>query len=137
MTKDTTISARFISDYKAYAITLPQLEGVTVKPFSGFTTEVKKDGTFKFYLQFANGYHEDNLVVRANGEELTKNKGGYAIYHINKNISISVEGIGRDAMTLKVPEHVTAKVVETMADVTKQGDIWRNGGSVACGSTGR
>lgn len=120
VTKDTTISARFISDYKAYAITLPQLEGVTVKPFSGFTTEVKKDGTFKFYLQFANGYHEDNLVVRANGEELTKNKGGYAIYHINKNISISVEGIGRDAMTLKVPEHVTAKVVETMADVTKQ-----------------
>lgn len=121
VTKDTTISARFISDYKAYAITLPQLEGVTVKPFSGFTTEVKKDGTFKFYLQFANGYHEDNLVVRANGEELTKNKGGYAIYHINKNISISVEGIGRDAMTLKVPEYVTAKVVETMADVTKQG----------------
>lgn len=121
VTKDTTISARFISDYKAYAITLPQLKGVTVKPFSGFTTEVKKDGTFKFYLQFANGYHEDNLVVRTNGEELTKNKGGYAIYHINKNISISVEGIGRDAMTLKVPEHVTAKVVETMADVTKQG----------------
>lgn len=121
VTKDTTISARFISDYKAYAITLPQLEGVTVKPFSGFTTEVKKDGTFKFYLQFANGYHEDNLVVRANGEELTKNKGGYAIYHINKNISISVEGIGRDAMTLKVPEHVNAKVVETMVDVAKQG----------------
>lgn len=120
VTKDTTISARFISDYKAYAITLPQLEGVTVKPFSGFTTEVKKDGTFKFYLQFANGYHEDNLVVRANGEELTKNKGGYAIYHINKNISISVEGIGRDAMTLKVPEHVNAKVVETMTDVAKQ-----------------
>ena len=121
VTKDTTISARFISDYKAYAITLPQLEGVTVKPFSGFTTEVKKDGTFKFYLQFANGYHEDNLVVRANGEELVKNKGGYAIYHINKNISISVEGIGRDAMTLKVPEHVNAKVVETMVDVAKQG----------------
>ncbi len=120
VTKDTTISARFISDYKAYAITLPQLEGVTVKPFSGFTTEVKKGGTFKFYLQFANGYHEDNLVVRANGEELTKNKGGYAIYHINKNISISVEGIGRDAMTLKVPEHVNAKVVETMTDVAKQ-----------------
>ena len=120
VTRDTTVSARFISDYKAYAVTLPELEGVTVKPFSGYTTEVKKDGTFKFYLQFASGYHEDNLVVRANGEELVKNKGGYAIYHINKNISISVEGIGRDAMTLKVPEHVNAKVVETMADATKQ-----------------
>lgn len=120
VTGDMTVSARFISDYKAYAVTLPQLKGVTVKPFSGYTTEVKKDGTFKFYLQFASGYHEDNLVVRANGEELVKNKGGYAIYHINQNISISVEGIGRDAMTLNVPEHVNAKVVETMADATKQ-----------------
>ena len=121
VTKDTTISARFIPDYKAYAITLPQLEGVTVKPFSGFTTEVKKDGTFKFYLQFTNGYHEDNLVVRANGEELTKNKGGYAIYHINKNISISVNGIVRDSIKLTLPDHVTAKVVETMSDVAGQG----------------
>lgn len=114
--KDTTISARFISDYKAYAITLPQLEGVTVKPFSGYSTEVKKDGTFKFYLKLADGYREENLVVRANGEELEKNKGGYAIYYINKNISISVEGIVREPIDLKVPENVQAKVVETMTD---------------------
>lgn len=114
--RDTTISARFISDYKAYAITLPQLEGVTVKPFSGYSTEVKKDGTFKFYLKLADGYREENLVVRANGEELEKNKGGYAIYYINKNISISVEGIVREPIDLKVPENVQAKVVETMTD---------------------
>lgn len=114
--KDTTLSARFISDYKAYAITLPQLEGVTVKPFSGYSTEVKKDGTFKFYLKLADGYREENLVVRANGEELEKNKGGYAIYYINKNISISVEGIVREPIDLKVPENVQAKVVETMTD---------------------
>lgn len=114
--KDTTLSARFISDYKAYAITLPQLEGVTVKPFSGYSTEVKKDGTFKFYLKLADGYREENLVVRANGEELEKNKGGYAIYYINKNISISVEGIVRESISLKVPENVQAKVVETMTD---------------------
>lgn len=114
--RDTTLSARFISDYKAYAITLPQLEGVTVKPFSGYSTEVKKDGTFKFYLKLADGYREENLVVRANGEELEKNKGGYAIYYINKNISISVEGIVREPIDLKVPENVQAKVVETMTD---------------------
>lgn len=114
--KDTTISARFISDYKAYAVTLPQLEGVKVKPFTGYSTEVKKDGTFKFYLQLTAGYREENLVVRANGEELVKNKGGYAIFHIDKNISISVEGIVREPVALEVPENVQAKVVETMTD---------------------
>ena len=121
VSRDTTISARFISDYKSYMMTLPQMEGVTVKPFSGYSTEVKKDGTFKFYLVLAKGYREGNLVVRANGEELTKNKGGYAIYHINKNISISVDGIVRDSIKLTLPDHVTAKVVETMSDVAGQG----------------
>ncbi len=121
ISRDTTISARFISDYKSYMMTLPQMEGVTVKPFSGYSTEVKKDGTFKFYLVLAKGYREGNLVVRANGEELTKNKGGYAIYHINKNISISVDGIVRDSIKLTLPDHVKAKVVETMSDVAGQG----------------
>lgn len=121
VSRDTTISARFISDYKSYMMTLPQIEGVTVKPFSGYSTEVKKDGTFKFYLVLAKGYREGNLVVRANGEELTKNKGGYAIYHINKNISISVDGIVRDSIKLTLPDHVTAKVVETMSGVVGQG----------------
>lgn len=118
--KDTTISARFINDYKAYAITLPQLEGVTVKPFTGYSTEVKKDGTFKFYLKLADGYREENPVVRANGEVLAKNKGGYAIYKVNKNISISVEGIVREPVSLKVPGNVNAKVVETMSNASKQ-----------------
>lgn len=119
--KDTTISARFINDYKAYAITLPQLEGVTVKPFTGYSTEVKKDGTFKFYLKLADGYREENPVVRANGEVLAKNKGGYAIYKVNKNISISVEGIVREPVTLKVPGNVNAKVVETMNNASTEG----------------
>lgn len=118
--KDTTISARFINDYKAYVITLPQLEGVTVKPFTGYSTEVKKDGTFKFYLKLADGYREENPVVRANGEVLAKNKGGYAIYKVNKNISISVEGIVRESVTMKVPGNVNAKVVETMSNASKQ-----------------
>lgn len=119
--KDTTISARFINDYKAYAITLPQLEGVTVRPFTGYSTEVKKDGTFKFYLKLADGYREENPVVRANGEVLAKNKGGYAIYKVNKNISISVEGIVREPVTLEVQKNVKAKVVETMNDASKEG----------------
>lgn len=118
---DTTLSARFISDYKSYMITLPQMEGVTVKPFTGYSTEVKKDGTFKFYFSIGSGYSERNLRVFADGEELTKNNGGYALYHVNRNISVSVEGIVRDSMKLSLQENVAAKVVETMADLGAQG----------------
>lgn len=117
---DSTISARFISDYKSYAITLPEAEGVKVKPYSGYSTEVKKGGIFKFYLQIADGYHEENLRVCANGEEVVKNKGGYALPPVNNNISISVAGIVRDPMQLTLPDHVQAKVIENMQETTGQ-----------------
>ncbi|MGM9797031.1 MAG: InlB B-repeat-containing protein [Parabacteroides sp.] len=116
---DTTLSAQFISDYKAYQITLPEVEGVTVKPFTGYSTEVKRDGMFKFYLAIANGYHEEQLVVRADGEELEKNKGGYALYHVNKNIRISVEGIVRDTFAVTLPPQVKAWKLETMEEATE------------------
>ena len=116
---DTTISATFVNDYKAYQITLPEVEGVTAKPFTGYSTEVKRDGTFKFYLVVAKGYHEEQLVVRADGEELVKNKGGYALYHITKNICISVEGIVRDTFSLTLPPQVKAWKLETMEEATK------------------
>lgn len=116
---DTTISATFVNDYKAYQITLPEVEGVTAKPFTGYSTEVKRDGTFKFYLVIAKGYHEDQLVVRADGEELVKNKGGYALYHITKNICISVEGIVRDTFSLALPPKVEAWKMESMKEAAK------------------
>lgn len=116
---DTTLSATFVHDYKAYQITLPEVEGVTAKPFTGYSTEVKRDGTFKFYLVIANGYHEEQLVVRADGEELVKNKGGYALYHITKNIRISVEGIARDAFALTLPPNVQAWKLATMEEAAK------------------
>ena len=116
---DTTLSATFVHDYKAYQITLPEVEGVTAKPFTGYSTEVKRDGTFKFYLVIANGYHEEQLVVRADGEELVKNKGGYALYHITKNIRISVEGIARDAFALTLPPNVQAWMLATMEEAAK------------------
>lgn len=116
---DTTLSATFVNDYKAYQITLPEVEGVTAKPFTGYSTEVKRDGTFKFYLVIANGYHEEQLVVRADGEELVKNKGGYALYHITKNIRISVEGIARDAFALTLPPNVQAWKLATMEEAAK------------------
>lgn len=121
VSKDVTLSAKFISDYKAYAMILPDVEGVTVKPFSGYSTEVKKGEAFKFYLSLSKGYHEGkNLIVKANGETLVKNKGGYAIYKIDKNIRISVEGIERDTTVLKLTDHVSALDLKTLKDATTQ-----------------
>ena len=117
--RDTTLSAKFVEHYDSYWVVLPELEGATVKPFSGYTTEVKHNKEFKFYVSIASGYHEENLVVKANGEVLEKNKGGYAIYNITNHVSISVEGIVRDTMAVSLPEHVDAYVVETMEEAKK------------------
>lgn len=120
VTKDTALSAKFIPDYKAFAMILPEIEGVKVKPFSGYTTEVRKGDTFKFYLSIEKGYHEENVVVKANGVVLEKNKGGYAIYKVDKNTRISVEGIVKDYYALKLSDHVTAIDLKSLKDATTQ-----------------
>lgn len=123
ITKDTTISATFIPDYKVYSITLPVLDGVTVKPFSGYTTEVMRDSTFKFYVQAKTGYRiNGDTIVRANGEILPKLKGGYMLTYIKKNYSISVEAdVVRTYTSLKLGSGVSAIDMSTAMDATKIG----------------
>lgn len=123
ITKDTTISAIFIPDYKVYSITLPVLDGMTVKPFSGYTTEVMRDSTFKFYVQAMTGYRiNGDTIVRANGEILPKLKGGYMLTYIKKNYSISVEAdVVRTYTSLKLGSGVSAIDMSTAMDATKIG----------------
>lgn len=123
ITKDTTISATFIPDYKVYSITLPELEGITVKPFSGYTTEVMRDSTFKFYVQTKTDYRIDgDTVVCANGEVLPKLKGGYMLTYVKKNYSISVKAnVVRIMKQLVLASGVSAINLITATDATKTG----------------
>lgn len=120
ITSDTTLEAIFVPDTKYFTITLPVLEGVTVKPLSGYSTEVLQGGKFHFYLRFVDGYHGESLIVKANGMELTANEEGvYSLYRIAGNYSISVEGVVKDGVKLKLAEHVSAVDIATATDAMK------------------
>lgn len=120
VTSDTTLEAIFVPDAKYFTITLPVVEGVTVKPLSNYSTEVLQGGKFHFYLRFADGYSAENLVVKANGVVLEANADGvYSLYKVAKNYSISVEGVVQNGVKLKLADHVSAIDLATATDATK------------------
>lgn len=115
---DVTLQARFVKDSAGFSVILPELEGVTVKPLTGYSTEVKLGGKFKFYLRLEEDYNESVPVVYANDEELSVNQEVYSIYDISENIRISVDGIVRNKVKPVLQEHVSAIDVETGSDVS-------------------
>ncbi|MEF2684693.1 MAG: InlB B-repeat-containing protein [Parabacteroides johnsonii] len=115
---DVTLQARFVKDSAGFSVILPKLEGVTVKPLTGYSTEVKPGGKFKFYLRLEANYNESVPVVYANNEKLNVNQEVYSIYDISENIRISVDGIVRNKVKPVLQEHVSAIDVETGSDVS-------------------
>lgn len=115
---DVTLQARFVKDSAGFSVILPELEGVTVKPLTGYPTEVKPGGKFKFYLRLDADYNESVPVVYVNNEELNVNQEVYSIYNISENIRISVDGIVRNKVKPVLQEHVSAIDVETGSDVS-------------------
>lgn len=115
---DVTLQARFVKDSAGFSVILPELEGVTVKPLTGYSTEVKPGGKFKFYLPLEADYNESVPVVYANNEKLNVNQEVYSIYDISENIRISVDGIVRNKVKPVLQEHVSAIDVETGSDVS-------------------
>lgn len=115
---DVTLQARFVKDSAGFSVILPELEGVTVKPLTGYSTEVKPGGKFKFYLRLEADYNESVPVVYANNEKLNVNQEVYSIYDISENIRISVDGIVRNKVKPVLQEHVSAIDVETGSDVS-------------------
>lgn len=115
---DVTLQARFVKDSAGFSVILPELEGVTVKPLTGYSTEVKPGGKFKFYLRLEADYNESVPVVYANNEKLNVNQEVYSLYDISENIRISVDGIARNKVKPVLQEHVSAIDVETGSDVS-------------------
>ena len=115
---DVTLQARFVKDSAGFSVIFPELEGVTVKPLTGYSTEVKPGGKFKFYLRLEADYNESVPVVYANNEKLNVNQEVYSIYDISENIRISVDGIVRNKVKPVLQEHVSAIDVETGSDVS-------------------
>ena len=117
---DQSFEARFVEETTAYSIILPELAGVTVRPLTGYSTEVKPGGKFKFYLRMDADYDRSVPVVYANEEELEVNQEVYSLYNISENIRISVDGIVRNKETLTLQTAVSAVDVETGLEVANQ-----------------
>lgn len=115
---DVALQARFVKDSAGFSVILPELEGVAVKALSGYPTEVKPGGKFKFYLRLDADYNESVPVVYANNEKLNVNQEVYSVYDISENIRISVDGIVRNKVKPILQEHVSAIDVETGSDAS-------------------
>ncbi len=118
--KDTTIQARFVQEDPGFLMVLPTLTGAKVKPLTGYSTSVKKGGTFKFYISKESDYSDSEPVVYANGEKLTVYKDVYSLYNIAENYVISVDGIRLNKTTLKLADNVIAFNMETAKQITNE-----------------
>lgn len=116
---DITLQARFVKDSAGFSVILPEIEGVKVVPLSGYSTEVKPGGKFKFFLTLDNDFNESLPVVYANNEKLEVNQKVYSLYNISENIRIAVDSIIRNKIKLTVQDHVSAIDMETGLDATK------------------
>lgn len=119
--KDTVIQARFVQADPGYQVVLPTLIGAKVKPLTGYSTEVKKGGTFKFYISKESDYNESVPVVFANGEKLTIYKDVYSIYNITQNVVIAVDGIQMNKTKISLPDSVTGVNLSTGKDISEGG----------------
>ena len=120
--KAQTISATFSKEKMVYMVTFPQIEGVTVKTLSGYSQQVDKNGTCKFWLDIDAQYKSSEPVVKVNGEVIEPTETGvYSLYYIREHKSVSVEGITRDKITLSQKTNTSITNVETGKDATKEG----------------
>lgn len=101
--KSQTIKAYFTSEQSTFLIVLPEIEGATVKPLTGYSTGVLPGGKFKCYLKIDDAYSESTPVLKVDDKVLEPVQQVYSIYDIQHNIRISVEGIRKNEIpvTLK------------------------------------
>ena len=75
-----------------YTVTLTQTEGVTFGGYESLT--VTAGGTFSFTVTLSDGYDQSDIVVKANGTEITAGSDGvYKIENVNGNVTVTVEGV--------------------------------------------
>ena len=123
ITKDTSVYLKY--EVKKFEVRLPQQTGYKIIYSDTVDIEnISWGESFEFRIVLDDSYAEssDNMVVRADGEELKANENGW--YHINfvdKDIKISVGGIAYNYYTLgTIPKQVTITNAEGEKYTSKQ-----------------
>ena len=74
-------------------VTLPKVEGATIKATEDSYSPVAKGGEFKFTVGLDDEYNNSSVIVKANGNEISPVDGVYTIENVTENIDITVDGV--------------------------------------------
>jgi hypothetical protein len=115
-----TISAHF--ERLPLNVYLPAETGATVIPQPGYTTTVNHGAKFVFTVEFAAGYTQSNIVVRANGIVVTPVAGIYTINNITVDQTITVEGVEKNQYTIYVKAFAGGTITPNGTFIMNYGD---------------
>lgn len=103
VTEELSITVEGIEKKEICNITTPTGEGFT---FAGNST-VYKGEDYSFTITVDNAYDSKDMVVKANGTELTGDNGKYTIASVGEDTEVTVEGIRlKTIYTVTLPEGV-------------------------------
>ena len=111
------LGGNVLAQNKLYTVTLP-VDPVGYSVATNDPTTVAYDGSFSFTVAIAEGYEAAQLVVCANGVELTPDPDGvYTIENIRSNKTVTVSGVvGAEApdITITVKDHFWNSFLNTI-----------------------
>ncbi len=90
-----TAPLSIIAHRTSYKVTLPKVDGINIYAINGSTENVNPGGSYNFVVTVADGVNASDLVIKANGEALTKNGDSYSITNINSDVAITIEGVSK------------------------------------------
>lgn len=80
-----------------YTVNLPEHEAFTIYPLPDYSTEVEYGGSFAFSVELSDIYLDSDIVVSANGTELSAKYGIiYTISNITEDQTVEISGLVRD-----------------------------------------
>ncbi len=87
------LGGNVLASSKSYTVTLPA-DTAAYSVVTSDSTTVPFDGSFRFAVAIADGYSAANMVVSANGKELTADENGvYTIANIHSNKTVTITGV--------------------------------------------
>ena len=110
VTKD--INVVYTETISYFTLTLPTVAGVTYEyDTSKDLTSFNISNTFSFKIVLSEGYTKSDVIVKANGQVITRNSAGeYIVTFGDEDITISIEGVQLNTYNiLAIPGNVTVK----------------------------
>lgn len=103
---------------ETFNVTLPEIEGATIKKTEDSYSPVAKGGEFKFTVELDKDYNNSSIKVKANGNEINSVDGVYTIENVTENTNITVEGISKNQTEEKPKEDDNKEPIDNNKEIT-------------------